>query len=58
MDNTDATPEDVQLLQGRFARMYPDHKPLGAGEAESVVRLLKKTPAWKRLVREEEKLNG
>lgn len=50
---TEATDKETLMIKNRFARMYPNNKPLSDSEAVTVVRALKEGRQWYRVLREE-----
>lgn len=41
------------LMKKRFARMYPNNKPLTDKEADMLIRIVKKEGKWEELLEEE-----
>ena len=44
---------EVDMIKKRFARMYPNNKPLEDKEAETIVFALKCDRSWLRVYKEE-----
>lgn len=44
---------EADMIKKRFARMYPNNKPLTDKEAETIVSALKVDRSWLRVYREE-----